>query len=327
VWHARNKPGPAARKSAGFAASWLLAAWVVAAVACAPTIAETPERAERSAGAAASLPDEARPAAKPPISEDDYARHVDALKKRLPAEGYTIVIEPPFVVIGDGPPDEVRRCAVDTVRWAVDRLKKEYFPNDPAEILDIWLFQNSQSYRKHCETLFKAKSDSPYGFFSAADRALVMNIATGGGTLVHEIVHPLMAANFPDCPPWLNEGLGSLYEQCEDRRSRIHGRTNWRLEGLQKAIGDKKVPSFEALCKMDSKTFYGPGSGIHYAQARYLCYYLQQHSLLKKFYHELVANQRRDPTGFQTLQAVLGRSDMVAFQKHWEAYVLRLTFP
>ena len=40
-----------------------------------------------------------------------------------------------------------------------------------------------------------------------------MNIATGGGTLVHEIVHPFMAANFEQCPSWFNEGLGSLYEQ------------------------------------------------------------------------------------------------------------------
>ena len=35
-----------------------------------------------------------------------------------------------------------------------------------------------------------------------------MNISTGGGTLVHEIVHPFIEANFPACPPWLNEGLG-----------------------------------------------------------------------------------------------------------------------
>ena len=42
----------------------------------------------------------------------------------------------------------------------------------------------------------------------------IMNIATGGGTLVHEIVHPYVEANFPGCPAWFNEGLGSLYEAC-----------------------------------------------------------------------------------------------------------------
>jgi len=28
--------------------------------------------------------------------------------------------------------------------------------------------------------------------------------------LVHEIVHPFMRANFPECPAWFNEGLASL---------------------------------------------------------------------------------------------------------------------
>ena len=41
---------------------------------------------------------------------------------------------------------------------------------------------------------------TPYGYYSAAHRALIMNIATGGGTLVHEIVHPFVRANFPQMP-------------------------------------------------------------------------------------------------------------------------------
>ena len=50
-----------------------------------------------------------------------------------------------------------------------------------------------------------------------------MNISTGGGTLVHEIVHPFVAANFPNCPAWFNEGLGSLYEQSGEVNGAIHG--------------------------------------------------------------------------------------------------------
>ena len=76
---------------------------------------------------------------------------------------------------------------------------------------------------------------------------VVMNIATSGGTLVDEIVHPYMAANFPECPSWFNEGLASLYEQCGEENGRIHGDTNWRLAGLQKAIRSKKLPPFKSL--------------------------------------------------------------------------------
>jgi hypothetical protein len=40
-----------------------------------------------------------------------------------------------------------------------------------------------------------------------------------------------------------------------------------------------------------------------------------------------VANAKDDPTGFKTLQKILGEPDMVAFQKKWEAYVATLQFP
>jgi hypothetical protein len=151
-----------------------------------------------------------------------------------------------------------------------------------------------------------------------------MNISTGGGTLVHEIVHPFIEANFPDCPAWLNEGLGSLYEQCGEVDGHIHGYTNWRLPGLQKAIEAGTVVSFKKLMSMDASTFYDDARGEHYAQARYLCYYLQQRGLLVKFYREFHAHQKNDPTGYQTLQRILRVRDMNAFKQRWEKYVLGL---
>lgn len=153
-----------------------------------------------------------------------------------------------------------------------------------------------------------------------------MNIATGGGTLVHEIVHPFIEANFPECPAWLNEGLGSLYEQSSSRDDRIVGLTNWRLAGLQDAIKRNEVPTFGALCSTTTHQFYRADPGTNYAQARYLCYYLQEKGLLKKFYHDFVANHDIDPSGYETLQETLGVDDMNDFKKHWEDYVLTLRF-
>ena len=256
----------------------------------------------------------------------EFERHVQELKKKLPGEGFTVVVTPPFVVIGDDEPAEVRRRAKDTVEWAVEKLKAAYFEKDPADILDIWLFKDKESYEKNAQKLFGSKPDTPYGYFSAAHKALVMNIATGGGTLVHEIVHPFVAANFPDCPAWFNEGLGSLYEQCGEEQGEIHGYTNWRLPGLQEAIRKKRVPSFKTLCSTTSDEFYEKDRGTNYAQARYLCYYLQQQGLLRKFYRRFHANRKEDPTGYETLQEVLGRKDMAEFQKEWEADVLKLRF-
>ena len=154
-----------------------------------------------------------------------------------------------------------------------------------------------------------------------------MNIATGGGTLIHGIVHPFVAANFPHCPAWFNEGLGSLYEQCGEEDGRIHGYTNWRLRGLQEAIRGKHVPSFATLSATTDEQFYNEDRGTNYAQARYLCYYLQEHNLLRKYYHRFLADRRTDPSGYKTLKAVLRRDDMAAFQKEWEAWVMKLRFP
>ena len=240
------------------------------------------------------------------FTDADFARHVEQLKKALPSSDFTVIIQPPFVVIGDESPVSVKEHAEKTIKWAVDKLKQDYFSQDPKQILDIWLFKDSASYEKNTFTLFGEKPGTPYGYYSSAHKALIMNISTGGGTLVHEIVHPFVEANFPACPPWFNEGLGSLYEQSGEVDGHIHGYTNWRLPGLQTAIRAGKVPEFKFLTALDAHGFYDEDKGTNYGQARYLCYYLQQRGLLIKFYREFHAHQKEDPTGYKSLQKILG---------------------
>lgn len=260
-------------------------------------------------------------------SRMEYARKLRSLRRRVEGDEFTMLVERPFVVIGDMSPKDVRRWSEGTVRWAVQRMKAEYFDRDPERILEIWLFDGKESYEKHAKRLFGRKPTTPYGYYSPRDGALVMNIRTGGGTLVHEILHPLMEANFADCPAWFNEGLASLYEQCGDVDGRIRGKTNWRLAGLQRAIAADALPTFEELCGTSSDEFYGDRSGVHYAQARYLCYYLQEHGKLKDFYHAFRAAAGDDPGGHATLAKVVEVDDMRAFQQRWEKYVLSLRFP
>jgi hypothetical protein len=259
------------------------------------------------------------------LTKADFDLHLAQLKKRLPPGNFSIVIQPPFVVVGDEPEQVVKQRAEDTIKWAVEKLKQDFFPKDPKAILDIWLFKDAASYDKHTRLLFNDRPTTPYGYYSSTHKALVMNIATGGGTLVHEIVHPFMEANFPECPPWLNEGLGSLYEQCGEKDGHIYGYVNWRLPGLQRAIKAGNVQSFESLMALDAKDFYTDVASVNYAQSRYLCYYLQEKGLLVRFYKQFHAQQKTDPSGFQTLKAVLGETDMEQFKRKWEKYVLSLT--
>jgi hypothetical protein len=269
-----------------------------------------------------------KPPARVGFTAADYAQHAMILKKKVPAKGFSLVLSPPFVVIAEGTPADAKLYAERTVQWAADALKKDFFAKDPDDILDIWLFKDEVSFPKYAKEIFGDKPTTPYGYFSAQHGALVMNIGTGGGTLVHEIVHPYMRANFADCPDWFNEGMGSLYEQSANRSGHIVGLTNWRLAGLQRAIAAKSLPTFKALLSTTNAQFYNDDTkGTHYAQARYLCYYLQEKGLLVKFYQDFLKNRKDDPAGYKTLQKMLGEDDMAAFQTRWEEWVMKLRFP
>jgi hypothetical protein len=263
-------------------------------------------------------------ATRPGFTDAQFKQHIELLKKKLPSKDFNIVISPPFVVIGNEDAATVQEHADNTIKWAVDKLKLDYFTADPADILDIWLFKDDVSYDKYAKEIFGDEPDTPYGYYSPAHKALIMNIGTGGGTLVHEIVHPFMAANFPDCPAWFNEGMGSLYEQSGELGGHIHGFPNWRLPSLQDAIRAGTVPSFKTLTATTEQEFYNEDPGINYAQSRYLLYYLQDRGLLVKFYQQFLKNRLTDPTGYQTLQRVLGVRDMRAFQKRWAQFVLKI---
>jgi len=328
---------------------WACAAVLFVLPACGGDEPAAPDAPPPSAVRPAEAPRDEPPAARAEMAPaapetaapeaDPLTEHLRALRPKVP-EGFTIVPEPPFVVIGDEEPAMVRRRARETVRWAVQRLKALYFEKDPDRILDIWLFKDDASYERHARGIFGDDPTTPFGYFSQTHGALIMNIRTGGGTLVHELVHPFMAANFPECPAWFNEGLGSLYEQSAERPStgsgpraasrgdgQIVGLTNWRLKGLQETIQAGKAPSFKALTATSDHQFYNEDKGTHYAQARYLCYWLQEKGLLAKFYREFRAGAKDDPTGYETLKRILGEEDMDAFKKRWEAFVLGLRFP
>jgi hypothetical protein len=255
----------------------------------------------------------------------DYCQAVLSLKERIPGH-FTILIEPPFIVIGNDDSVTVSFFAKKTIRWAVSNLKRIYFSKDPGKVISIWLFKDSASYERYTRTIFNLEPETPFGVFLPGSNALIMNIATGGGTLVHEIVHPFMESNFPACPAWFNEGLGSLYEQSSWRNDTIIGLTNWRLAGLQTAIRKKSVPSLKTLMSTADNEFYIEDEGTNYAHARYLCYYLQEHGLLVPFYRAFVADAARDSTGYATLTRLLGKTTEQEFRSKWEKYVMGLEF-
>lgn len=246
--------------------------------------------------------------------------HRQALAKRLEGEGFTVVVEPPFVVVGDESPAKVRARASGFLRWTVTLLEKDWFDKQPEKIIEVWLFKNERTYRRGAKRFFDDEPETPYGYYSPADRALVMNIGPGAGTLSHELVHPYMEANFPDVPAWFNEGVASLYEQPRERDGKLVGTTNWRLPGLQRQLRAADSPGLAALLATSTEEFYGADYDA-YAMARFLCQYLQDHGKLHTFYQRFVASD--DRTGKAALEEVLGMS-LAELEPRWRTWVLGL---
>jgi hypothetical protein len=258
-------------------------------------------------------------AAAEPTQKELDAR-ADELKDKLSGQGFTVLVEAPFVVVGDGSAAQVKHIAQGFLRDKVHMLEKDYFTKRPEKLIEVWLFSNEKSFRRGAKKFFNDTPDTPYGYYSPTANAMIMNVA-GLGTLSHELVHPYMEANFPDVPSWFNEGLASLYEYPGERKGHIIGHVNWRLPNLKKEIRAGTLPSLVQLLGTKRDEFYDADWDA-YAQARYLMYYLQEKDKLRDFYTKFLAD-KKDHTGRAALEDILGE-DLVTFEPKWRKWVLAL---
>lgn len=249
-------------------------------------------------------------------------KRASQLEKKLAGQGYTVLVEPPFVVVGDSPAKEVKRITTGFLRRKTALLEKELFAKRPDKVLEVWLFRNRKTFLAGAKKFFGDEPDTPFGYYSPDAGALIMN-ASGLGTLSHELVHPYMEANFPDVPAWFNEGLASLYEQPSERGGRIVGLPNWRLPNLKKEIRAKTLPKLATLLATTSDEFYDADYDS-YAYARYLVYYLQEHGKLQAFYKQF-HDDKKDLTGAAALTSVLGE-DLASFEPKWRTWVLAIPY-
>lgn len=285
----------------------------------------------------------AGPAAGEPLEEDFPGEELRAACREAAGEtreeldgSFTVVSEPPFVVAGNLPPEELAACIAGSVVRPAETMWKSYFEARPKRPIRVFLFAGDASYRRWAKRLF-GEEDLPHFGYCRGDGELVMNISTGTGTLVHELTHALIAPDFPDVPAWLNEGLASLHEQCRVGRERIIGLTNWRLPALQAALAKDEVRPLREL--ITARDFRGELEGLNYAQARYFVMYMQQRGLLRGFYreyrtlHEKEAAARREgedvpeaPLDVRVVEGLFER-EIDEVDADWRKWSAELRFP
>ena len=267
----------------------------------------------------------ANTAATQPTIEEKCQQLADRWRGRFDAERMICIVSPPFVVAGDGGRQRLNGYMDHTIRASADALHRQFFDRArPSEPVLILLFESAESYNRLAKKWLGDEPTTPYGYFRR-DNIMVMNVGTGTGTLVHELVHALIRPDFLDVPDWFNEGLGSLFEQCTLAGGDIRGLENWRLPALQRAIRDKKLRPLSEM--IEDEEFYGDKHvGLNYAQARYLLMYLQEQGKLAEFYHRLRDGHAEDKTGLKTLEAVIAPKSMEGFEKGWRGWVMGLRF-
>jgi hypothetical protein len=270
---------------------------------------------------ASKMPDEASnkappqaQAAKPEPPPYDLAadrdKRIQKAKDELGPKVRSAIVSDIFVVIGppgwQGPQfDE----SVALMRSSMAGYMNNRFTKKPAEAISVYLFPTAQPYEGFCKTKYSAPCIAHFGFYQPADRYMVMNIGLGLGTLTHEIVHPLVEADFPHAPTWINEGIASVFEQpILGKPGEIHGGKNWRLPRLRQALTtrEKDKARLDVLFGMPDETFRGEVEDLHYAQARYVCQWLDEKGKLWPFYQKWRDNFATDPTGEKSFEEVVG---------------------
>lgn len=237
----------------------------------------------------------------------------------------TRVIERVFVVAS--PRGGALAGAEDVTRRALAAYFNGRFEKRPERAISVYLFPDAGRYHAFCKLRWQAKCDSPYGFYLSSERKIIMNVGPGLGTLTHELVHPLVEADFPNAPDWINEGIASLFEQFYlPKPGEIHGGKNWRHPRLMAALGSPKEKSYAtlpALFAMDDAEFRGAREDLNYASARYLCQWLDERGLLWQFYSRFRDDYSQDPSGQRAFESVVGKTPTEA-NAEWTRWVRRL---
>lgn len=226
-----------------------------------------------------------------------------------------------FILVGNRGTIESSRGFVERVLAA---LLNGRFEKGVRRPIAVYLFPEGGSYEAYCHRTWNAACISRFGFFEPSDYKLVMNIGLGIGTLSHEMVHPIMAEDFPGAPTWLNEGIASLFEApVMPRAGEIHGAKNWRHPRLLAALGASKergTTTLSGLFGLSDEAFRAEAEDLHYAMARYFCQWMDQNGKLWEFYHRYRDNAQGDPSGEKAFTEVTGTS-LESAQGEWSRWV------
>ncbi len=259
----------------------------------------------------------------------DRTRVSDLARTELGAGTQIQVAQDVFVLVA-APGWNARALAASTdlTTRAIDAYYNNRFDKKPAQPIGVYLFPDLASYQTYCKARLGGTCDSPFGMYHPSIRRIVMNAGSGLGTLTHELVHPIVEADFPNAPTWVNEGIASLFEApVIPKPGEVHGMKNWRLPRLlagMNAPAEQKDARLDALFGMTDEAFRSESTEkLHYATARYVCQWLDQKNWLWPFYRAYRDGFADDKTGAKAFERIAGMTPAAA-NTAWTAWVKAL---
>jgi hypothetical protein len=243
------------------------------------------------------------------------------LAPNLP-DGCRLIVRPPFLLAGDMPDEELEQLYREAVLPVTAALWRSYYDRAPDQPVTIVALRNEASFHHAAATLDGYEPLDYAGYTQRGQHRIVFNLATGRGTLAHELAHVLASFDFPDMPEWFDEGLAALHEDADFSSDGLTliGAVNWRTRILQEALRRSELPALEATIRSDA--FRGEGEGLNYAVVRCFCHYLQHRGLVSHFYRKFRGAANDDPDGIATLCALLGASSIDDVDRDFRAWVL-----
>lgn len=248
-------------------------------------------------------------------------RVAESLGERLPPEWNSIIREP-FVITGDCSLEELGRYYQETIAPTSRALAVQFFDIPPTSPIAVVLCSTEDRFRECHRALGERDRHGYAGIYSRSERRIIVNIETGEGTLAHELTHALAHADHAELPEWLDEGLASLYEECEFSADglRLIGLENWRGAALRQSLGQGQLQSVSDLA---STEFAKQDPSLDYAHARYFCLFLQHRNLLEAFYRKSRTRHKSDPDGLASLCELMETDDPRVIDRQFQKWLNR----
>ncbi|MFZ4522476.1 MAG: hypothetical protein ACOYNC_12275 [Bacteroidales bacterium] len=161
----------------------------------------------------------------------------------------------------------------------------------PDKLLAVYLLPDQRTFQQTAILIHGIMvPDVNIGYSNITDLSLVgIGDAKHIGTMYHELFHLMVRTDVGDVPPWVDEGIASIYETSLWNGDVLSGKIeNWRTSVLGSARQDMpdKIPHLGDFITLNWKKFDGQETNdicqaaINYAYGKHLMLYLQEQGKL-----------------------------------------------